>query len=314
MKPRKGWSKSSGTTIALLIVIFSISNVILFFILIKPYVEKTDYLCTAMDMNQSTRHTENETEYRLGVALSGGGARGVAHAGALKALEEAGLKPDIISGVSAGSVVAVLYAAGASPDAIKNMFQGVNFSDFTKFAPGSGGLFSMEPFRKYISRALRQFPRIEDLPMPVYIGVTNFDEGVPEVFSSGNLSMSVVASCSIPIVFPPVIINGVRYVDGGVLRNLPAWTIRKKCHKLIGINVSPAGKADHTANTLVANAMRAYTLLAKSNMEYDKELCDILVQTDSLVHHKVFDLKDINSIFNSGYLAMKAELDKCKLI
>ena len=260
------------------------------------------------------KEIRNDSKYPLGVALSGGGARGVAHAGALKALEEAGLKPDIISGVSAGSVVAVLYAAGASPDAIKEMFRGVNFSDFTKLALGTGGLFSMEPFRRYISRALRRFSRIEDLPMPTYIGATNFDEGRPEVFTSGNLSMCVAASCSIPIVFPPVVINGVRYVDGGVLRNLPAWMIREKCHRLIGINVSPAGKADRLANNIVANAIRAYTLLAKSNVVHDKELCDILVQTDSLVHHKVFDLKDINSIFKSGYLAMKAELDKHKLI
>ncbi|MDE7396754.1 MAG: patatin-like phospholipase family protein, partial [Muribaculum sp.] len=89
----------------------------------------------------------SERPYRLGVALSGGGARGFAHAGALKAIEEAGLKPDVIAGVSAGSVVAVLYAAGVSPDNILRLFSERGFSDFATIKPGAGGLFRADKFK-----------------------------------------------------------------------------------------------------------------------------------------------------------------------
>ena len=93
-------------------------------------------------------------KYKLGVALSGGGARGFAHAGALKALEEAGLKPDIIAGVSAGSIVAVLHAAGVSPENMLRLFSERAFTDFASLQLGSGGLFGIEKFKNFIMRAI----------------------------------------------------------------------------------------------------------------------------------------------------------------
>ena len=101
--------------------------------------------------------------YRLGVALSGGGARGFAHAGALKAIEEAGLKPDIIAGVSAGSIVAVLYAAGVHPENMLKLFSERAFTDFASLQLGSGGLFGIEKFKNFIMRAIGGEKNLEDL-------------------------------------------------------------------------------------------------------------------------------------------------------
>lgn len=246
-------------------------------------------------------------KYKLGVALSGGGARGLAHAGALKAIEEAGLRPDIIAGVSAGSIVAVMYSAGISPDRILELFSNGRFSDFAEFSIGKGGLLKMDRFIRVIAKSLGAYKRLEDLPIPTFIGTTDFDHGVAVEFHEGDISPIIKASCSIPVVFPPVSIGGTAYVDGGVLRNLPAWTIRDKCERLIGINVSPLGRVK-TDPSIFEIAMRSYSLLAKANQKQDMDVCDLVVQTRELTHRKVFDLKEINKVFTSGYVNMRKTL------
>lgn len=240
--------------------------------------------------------------YRLGIALSGGGARGFAHVGALTAIEEAGLKPDIIAGVSAGSVVAVLYAAGVPLKEITPMFSNVKFTDFCKLSiPEGEGLFNLNKFKRFIVKAAG-VDTLEELGIPTYIGATDFDRGVPAYFNEGPIGERVIASCSIPIVFRPVKVNGTNYVDGGVLRNLPAWTIRDKCEKLIGINVSPLTNYRYR-HTIFDVAMRTYNLMAKSNQETDMKMCDLVIKTPELAKYQVFNLKDINKVYLSGYAA-----------
>ena len=250
--------------------------------------------------------------HRLGVALSGGGARGFAHAGALLAIEEAGLKPDIIAGVSAGSVIAVLYAAGVQPKRMVELFLQGGFTDFAELNFGGGGLFRIERFKRFILRAIGGEKNLEDLRIPTYIGVTDLDNGVPAEFHTGPLGDRMIASCSIPIVFRPVTIDGVQYVDGGVLRNHPAWIIRDKCDLLIGVNVSPLREAPST-NSILNVAMRTYNLMAKANQSIDMAMCDISIQTPELTHYKVFNLKDIKKVFLSGYIHTRRALRKAGL-
>ena len=259
------------------------------------------------DMTNDTALESTGRKYRLGIALSGGGARGFAHAGALMAIEEAGLKPDVVAGVSAGSVVAVLYAAGVRPADIPRLFSNAGMSDFTTLSLGQGGLLSAEKFKKFVMKAIGGYTRLEDLPMPVYIGVTDFDRGVATEFHRGPIGDVMLASCPIPIVFRPVNIDGVNYVDGGVLRNHPAWILRDKCDKLIGINVSPLNQRANPSSLLDV-AMRTYNLMAKANQNADMNLCDISVTTPEIAHYKVFNLKNINSVFISGYIHARKAL------
>lgn len=244
----------------------------------------------------------HERPYRLGIALSGGGARGFAHIGALKALTEAGYRPDIIAGVSAGSVAAVLYSAGVDYDEIMNFFAQARFSDFCTFSIRNGeGVFSLMKFKKFIETHCG-YSRLEDLPIPTYVGVTDLDRGIPAEFHDGPLGERVMASCSIPIVFQPVEIDGTNYVDGGVLRNLPAWTIRDKCEKLIGINCSPLTTFKYK-KSFFEIAMRTYNLMAKANQLDDMKMCDHVIITPELAKYQVFNLRDIKKVFLSGYAA-----------
>lgn len=260
---------------------------------------------TPTDQTPSTELLERPC--RLGIALSGGGARGFAHAGALMAIEEAGLKPDIIAGVSAGSVIAVLYAAGVRPLQIAQLFAGAGFRDFAELKLGQGGIFNIDRFKGFILNAIGGIRNLEDLPIPVYIGATNLDEGRPEAFSKGEIGPRMLASCSIPIVFPPVLIDGQHYVDGGVLRNHPAWMIRDKCQTLIGINVSPL-RRDTQIKSIVEVALRTYNLMVKANQNVDMNLCDVSVETPEIAKTAVFDLKNIKKVFVNGYVQMRNAL------
>ena len=240
--------------------------------------------------------------YRLGVALSGGGARGFAHVGALKALEEAGVKPDVIAGVSAGAVAAVMYAAGVPLDEMLSLFTSTKFTDFARPSLIHGdGMFSLMRFKQFIEEATG-IDRLENLRIPTYVGVTDLDHGEPAEFHEGPLGERVVASCSIPIVFSPVEIDGIHYVDGGVLRNLPAWIIREKCETLIGINVSPLRTFEYRKSFLDIG-MRTYNLMAKANQQQDMDICDHVIITPELIHYQVFNLKDIHKAYLSGYAA-----------
>lgn len=240
--------------------------------------------------------------YRLGVALSGGGARGFAHVGALKALEEAGMKPDVIAGVSAGAVAAVMYAAGVPLDEMLSLFTSTKFTDFARPSLIHGdGMFSLMRFKQFIEEATG-IDRLENLRIPTYVGVTDLDHGEPAEFHEGPLGERVVASCSIPIVFSPVEIDGIHYVDGGVLRNLPAWILREKCETLIGINVSPLRTFEYRKSFLDIG-MRTYNLMAKANQQQDMDICDHVIITPELIHYQVFNLKDIHKAYLSGYAA-----------
>lgn len=253
-----------------------------------------------------------EKPYKLGLALSGGGARGFAHAGALLAIEEAGLRPDAIAGVSAGSVIAVLYAAGVKPLRMADIFARSGFRDFAELSLGEGGLFKIEKFKNFVLRAIGAYKRLEDLPIPIFLGATDLDHGKPVAFSTGDIGDSMMASCSIPIVFKPVEIDGVKYVDGGVLRNHPAWILRDKCEMLIGVNVSPL-KKNQKYKSIVEVALRTYNLMAKANQATDMALCDISVVTPEITDCAVFDLKNIKRIFLAGYIHTRNALKEAGL-
>ncbi len=264
--------------------------------------KKSGGLCNFAGMQISPK-------YELGIALSGGGARGFAHVGALKAIEESGLKPDIIAGVSAGSVVATLYAAGVPLDRMTEIFHDKGISDFVTLSLTNGGLMKIDKFKRLIVQTINEygdFKDLEDLPIPTYVGATDIDNGLAVEFHSGPIGERVAASCSIPIVFHPVKIDGINYVDGGVLHNHPAWIIRDKCRRLIGINVSPmyTGKI----KSMVDVALRTYNLMAKYNQREDMAMCDLSVQTPELARYKVFNLKNINAVVMSGYIHTRKAL------
>ncbi len=236
---------------------------------------------------------------RVGLALSGGGARGFAHVGVLMAMEELGIVPDVIAGVSAGSIVAVLYASGMKAADIAKAFGEMSMGDLTEIAIPKNGFFKLTGLKDFLKKRI-PVARIEELPMRAIVCATDFDNCRPVAFEEGPIGDCVAASCSIPIVFQPVKINGTTYVDGGVMRNLPAWAVRDKCDVLLGVNVSPMPGTKYR-NTLIDIASRSYDIMSRSNAREDIAMCDITIQTRGISELNVFDIKPKNKIIKSGY-------------
>lgn len=164
--------------------------------------------------------------YRLGVALSGGGFRGMAHIGVLRALERRGLKPEFIAGTSAGSLVGALYASGKSTDEIEALAGRI----FWPKLLGSRGLTDF--CHDYLPRTFAE------MTIPLSVVVTALPSRQPAVFDSGNLVPAIAASCAMPWLFRRVKIGGHMYTDGGWVCVLPAVMCRDRgCRKVISSDV-----------------------------------------------------------------------------
>ncbi len=241
--------------------------------------------------------------YNLGIALSGGGIRGMCHAGVMKALEEYGIKPDIIAGVSAGAIVGALYADGYSPDEIAGFFEHVEFRKMTKVKIPNGGFFGIESFEKFMAGKLRA-KTFEELKIPLRIVATNLDKGQSVVFTSGNLLEAIIASSTFPVLFTPKVINGENYIDGGVFKNFPVSIIRDDCEKIIGINASPL-VADKYKMSVLNVAIRSYNFMFKANILHDKELCDFLIEPVDMANYETFETEKSREIYELGYQTAK---------
>ncbi|MFA7493723.1 MAG: patatin-like phospholipase family protein [Proteiniphilum sp.] len=239
-------------------------------------------------------------DHFLGYALSGGGAKGFAHLGALKVLEKCGLKPDVIAGTSAGALAGVFYADGYHPDEIVELFHKKEFREFVEFTLPTAGFFKSMGLHKFLKKNLRA-RRFEELQTPFHVVTTDWERASTVVFSNGDdLVDAVVASCSVPIVFHPQIIHDVPYVDGGLLKNFPVSVIRKKCKYVIGVNVSlilPPPEKNNIRRTLE----RTFNLMSNSNTLVDKAYCDILIETKGIEKYSMFDLQNQLKIMEAGY-------------
>ena len=245
----------------------------------------------------------------IGIALSGGGAKGFSHIGVLMAFDRSGIKPHIMSGVSAGSIAAVLYAAGLKPsDIVKCFTDASKFANFTEWAIPKEGFLKLDRFGRLLEEWL-PVKYLEELKCPTIVCATDLDHGKSVGWSKGEIVPRVIASCSIPIIFNPKKINGVQYVDGGVLRNLPAWAIRPYCNTLYGCNCSPVRKGEST-KTLIDIAYRSYHLMNKANVPQDLKLCDHVIQVYDLSNVSIFDLSALKKGVMAGYDAAMKVLEK----
>lgn len=252
----------------------------------------------------------NSKTPRVGIAFSGGGAKGFTHIGAMMAFDAFGVKADIVSGVSAGSVAAVLYAAGLTPTDIISCFKEYgSFGDFTQLTLPKTGLFKIDKFGKLLESWL-PVKNLEELNIPTVVCATDIDAGKSVGWSKGEIVPRVMASCSIPIIFQPVEINGVNYVDGGVLRNLPAWAIRKYCNTLYGLNCAPLDRRYRYKPSLMDITLRTYSLMSKANTLQDLNMCDFVVRTPGSLQVGTFEISALEKAVIAGYEATSKVLEQ----
>ena len=238
-------------------------------------------------------------KYDVGFVLSGGFIKGFAHLGAIQALIERDIRPQIISSTSAGSLVGALYADGNEPYQVLEFFDGLKFSDLTKPVLPTTGFFELTELEDFLKSHLKR-TRLELLPVPMVITATDLDHGKSVYFRSGDIAQCVAASCCMPVLFSPITIEGIHYVDGGVLMNLPVSAIRDDCNQVYAINVSPLLTPEYKLN-IVSIAERSYQFIFRSNTVAEREMADVLIEPVNLSGYSNVDLEKAKEIFMVGY-------------
>jgi len=242
-------------------------------------------------------------KFKIGLALSGGGSRGFAHLGVIQALEEKGIHPDIIAGVSAGSIAGSFYAAGFDPKKQFDFFKKKGFLGLSKFNIPKTGLLSLEGLEESIRERIPQ-DRLEELPIPFIVGISNFSKGRMEYHKEGDIATMVRASCSIPVLFTPVKIGKDSFVDGGLYDNLPIRPIRDYCETVIAVNVNPIHEV-YEFKSLKEVAIRTFHLTVDAKAKEVKPLADVLIEPPELADYDILDSSKADEMYQIGYDAAK---------
>lgn len=249
----------------------------------------------------------------IGLVLSGGGSKGIAHAGILQYLEEREIKPSIISGTSAGAIIAALYAYGKTPNEILTFFKSIYFFHWSHFTLKKPGIVDSESYKEYFDKIFGE-TKIGDLNIPIIITATDIVKGKLKIFKpSTKLSDAVLASSAFPGVISPYKINNVLYSDGGILNHFPTDLIQGRCDNIIGIYVSPIQDiVEKDLNSIKAVTTRAFDLLSAQGNYQKFSLCDLVIEPKELSKYSTFETNKtkMDAIFKIGYEEAKKTINE----
>jgi len=237
----------------------------------------------------------------IGLVLSGGGIKGVAHIGVIKALEENNIYPTHISGSSAGAVIGAFYASGYSPEEMLAFIKTTPLFNFNRYTFRKPGFIDTDKF--YVDFK-KYFPEdnFNTLQKKLFVTAVDMLNGHIKVFHKGQLIKPFLASAAFPGIFSPVTIDDSVYADGGILDNFPLSPLKLICGQIIGAYISPITKIKanglkHSLNVLD----RAIKINFSNNSRMKFPECDLLIYLDTLNKYNLFDKNHIDEIFNIGY-------------
>lgn len=273
---------------------------------------------------------------KIGLVLSGGGAKGIAHIRVLQALDSLGIVPDYIAGTSMGAVVGGLYASGYTGNQIDSIANRINWTSLfsNKLSFDAINIEEKDEFGRYIYEmpligikprfplGLVEGQQIEDLladlffhvnrvndfdklPIPFRCMTADIVEGVPVVMSKGSLAMAVRASMSIPTVFPPVVIDGKMLVDGGVFENLPIETCKEMgAEYIIAVDVGGGLMSEKELNSALTMLLQTTFLAANISYQKEREKADIFVDVVKHLRHSTMDFEYAAEMLEDGQKAL----------
>lgn len=240
-----------------------------------------------------------KSKLKIGVALSGGGVRGISHLGVLKALNEIGIFPTKVSGSSAGAIAGAMYCQGYKPEEILKIIVETNFFRFMRPAISLKGILKMENvgdlFKIYLPH--NDFAQLKT---PLAVAATDISKGKVVYFDEGELIPPLMASSCIPGMFEPIVIGNKHLVDGGVLNNLPVEPLEGICDTVIGVNCNHLPEESHIRN-MKKLIERAVIMSMNYNVYSRKAKCDYFIEAPGLGRFGVFDIKKAPELFQAGY-------------
>lgn len=214
---------------------------------------------------------------RIGLALGGGAARGFAHIGVIQVLEEAGVRPDLVVGTSAGSLVAALYAAGRSGAELAALAQSMDESAITDWSFPGRGLIRGEALARYV-RTQTGGRTIEQMKLPLGIVATDLDSGAPILFRRGDTGAAVRASSAVPAVFLPVRIGDREYVDGGLVSPVPVRFARQMgAEFVIAVDISQTPDGNPTGDPFKM-LLQTFAIMGRSISQFELREADLVLR------------------------------------
>ncbi len=247
--------------------------------------------------------SHNNPRFQLGLTLSGGGAKCMAHIGLLQFLAEHGVEPDVISGTSGGALVGAMYAAGHKPAHILDFFLKTRMFSFQHLSFNKLGIIHTEKMHRYLKP---YFPddSFESLKKPLYVVATDLRQPDMMVFDSGQLIKPLLGSAAFPGMFTPVEWQDALMADGGIVNNFPADLIRDLCHFQIGMHLSPVKPMGEMPFKNTVDLLdRVYDIYSVSKVVEELALPDVVLEPEGIEKYGAFSVKndELELLFELGY-------------
>lgn len=236
---------------------------------------------------------------RAPFVLSGGGARGVAHIGVLRACAEAGIIPSAISATSAGALVGAFIAAGFTPEELERLLREEWRLHLTRWRVLRGERLTQRRIGEFLQANL-PVKNFEELRIPLFVTATDMARGGQRIFDKGPLIPALLASSAVPLVFPSVEIDGLPYVDGGLSNNLPIEPFEERRSEVIAVYVNPL--PPYTARRTWRGTMdRVFHLSFRELVSRSAKGCRLYIEPPELARYGMFDLRHVGQIIQTGY-------------
>lgn len=247
---------------------------------------------------------------RLGLALGGGAARGFAHIGVIQALEESGIRPDLVVGTSAGSLVAALYASGKSGTELAALADSMDETAFADWSYPTRGLIRGEALARYV-REHTGGRTIEQMRLPLGIVATDLDSGQAILFQRGDPGAAVRASSAVPAVFQPVKIGTREYVDGGLVAPVPVRFARQMgAEVVIAVDISAAPEGNPTSDAM-RMLLQTFAIMGRSINSLELRDADVVLRP-RLAGFASADFANRKRAIQAGREAMFAQLGELR--
>jgi NTE family protein len=251
-------------------------------------------------------------ENGIGLALSGGAARGIAHIGVLEVLEQDDIRIDCIAGTSAGSIVGALYAAGMPLADMRRVLLKAKWRDILSFTVPRMGLISSEGIYNFMEEVLpvKQF---SSLKIPFAAVATDLKTAEKVVLSSGSIAKAVQASCSLPVIFTPTELNKKVLVDGGVSSQVPVRTLREDLgvKKVVAVNVNYKALETEEYDSVIKIATHLSMMWASRNAREEERLADVVIQVNAQ-GISLYDLSKAEELMQRGRKAAEEQLPQIR--
>lgn len=263
-------------------------------------------------VNQPFAQIKQQKRPVVALVLGSGGARGYAHIGVIEVLEQHGIRPDLIVGTSAGSIVGSIYASGKSAAELREIALKLKANDVRDVSVSLKGFFDGKKVEDYVNEQVQNTP-LHRLKIPMYVVATELKEGTKTVFNYGNTGQAVRASASIPSMFVPIKIGHNEYVDGGLVSPVPVQVARDLGADIV-IAVDILEQPVHTETTNVWGLFNQNINIMQGRLaEEELKYADIVIQPDLREKVHIFDVKGREITMQAGVDAAQSKLADIQL-